>query len=64
MKKVSTIIIFNFLSIICFSQEFLGIKPEGNKTEVINKFIAKGFKVSSSSENVTTIKGTFSGTYY
>jgi hypothetical protein len=64
MKKLLTVIILNLLSIVCFSQEFLGIKPDGTKTQVINQFIAKGFKVTSSNENVTTVKGTYSGTYY
>ena len=39
MKKLSIFIICNLFAILSFSQEFLGIKPEGSKTQVVNQFI-------------------------
>jgi len=59
MKKVFVILICNLFTISTFAQEFLGIKVDGKRQEVINKFIAKGFKVTSQkgSSNVVAMEG-------
>lgn len=67
MKKVNLILLFSVISFSCFSQEFLGIKVDGPKQEVVNKFIAKGFRVKTikgGSENVTSMEGNYAGTNY
>ena len=41
-----------------YSQDFLGIKVDGNRQDCINKFLAKGFKTSIAPSNtVTSLKG-------
>jgi len=58
MKKTTIIIVLILLSAIGFSQEFLGIPVGGNRQDVVNKFIAKGFKVYLTPSNiVTSMKG-------
>lgn len=66
MKKVTMVLLFSLITIIGAGQEFLGIKPEGSRLEVVNKFIAKGFKVKpqSANQNVTSMVGNYAGTIY
>lgn len=67
MKTLNLIVLICALSVSCFGQEFLGIKVDGTKQEVINKFIAKGFKkksLPSGNDDVTSMEGTYSGTKY
>lgn len=66
MKKVTMVLLFSLITIIGVGQEFLGIKPEGSRLEVVNKFIAKGFKVKpqSANQNVTSMLGIYAGTKY
>jgi hypothetical protein len=56
-----------FLTSLGYSQEFLGIKVDGNRDEVIQKFIQKGFVMKprgSESPTVSTLTGTYSGKFF
>jgi hypothetical protein len=59
MKKGIMILLFTFLTIISFSQEFIGIKVDGNINDVVEKFKGKGLKVSNrnSTPNVISMEG-------
>ena len=58
MKKFIMILLLTTLTIISFSQEFIGIKVDGKINDVVEKFKAKGLKVSkSSSPNVISMEG-------
>ena len=60
MKKGIMILLLTFLTIISFSQEFIGIKVDGNINDVVEKFKGKGLKVSnrgSSTPNVISMEG-------
>lgn len=58
MKKATIILALNLFCILGFSQDFLGIKVGGGRQETVNKFLAKGFKVSITPSNtVTSMKG-------
>lgn len=62
MKKLSILVALVLTTMLGFSQEFLGIKVDGNRQTCINKFLAKGFKVSiPPSKTVTSMKGTVGG---
>jgi len=52
-------------SVTSRSQEVMGIKVDGLRTEVINKFKAKGFKVTGTpSVKAVTMEGTANGNKY
>ena len=59
MKKGIMILLLTFLTIISFSQEFIGIKVDGNINDVVEKFKGKGLKVTnrSSTPNVISMEG-------
>jgi hypothetical protein len=65
MKKLSFFLAMCLLSICTYSQSVFGIQVDGNKTEVVNKFKAKGFKVSTTpSETATSLSGSVDGVKY
>lgn len=45
MKKLILFTVALIVSLSSFGQEFLGVKPEGTKSEVIQQFKSKGFTV-------------------
>jgi hypothetical protein len=59
MNKGIMILLFTFLTIISFSQEFIGIKVDGKINDVVEKFKGKGLRVTSSSTtpNVISMEG-------
>lgn len=62
MKKLILTIAIAALSVASYGQEFLGIKPSGNKDYTINQFKAKGFSASpSTSETSLFMKGKVNG---
>lgn len=52
MKKLILTIAIATLSVASYGQEFLGIKPSGNKDYTINQFKAKGFTESKVSNEI------------
>lgn len=64
MKKLIIAISIVFITSNAISQEFMGVPVAGNRTEVIAKFKAKGFYVTSNKadENTVTMKGRANGT--
>ena len=60
------VLLFSLITMFSIGQEFLGIKVDGTKSEVIAKFTAKGFKVrpGSTNDNVTPMVGKISGVPY
>jgi len=65
MKKISIILAICLLSIASYSQSVFGVQVDGSKTEVINKFKAKGFKIPiTPSLTVTTLRGSIDGVKY
>jgi hypothetical protein len=65
MKKLSMFLAICLLSIVTYSQSVFGVEVDGNKTDVVNKFKAKGFKISiTPSETVTSMQGSIDGTKY
>lgn len=67
MKRINLMVAICLLSIMTYGQEFLGVKVDGTKQEVINKFIAKGFRVvpiKNGIQTATTMKGNYAGTNY
>lgn len=62
MKKLLLVLAFVALGVASYGQDFLGIKPSGNKTYTINQFKAKGFWVTSDESNMLTgMKGNLNG---
>ena len=62
MKKLIMVAIILIASMSVYSQEFLGIKVDGKKTDVVQQFKNKGFIVKSEpSKTVTTMVGTVAG---
>lgn len=58
MKKGIMILLLTFLTIISFSQEFMGIKVDGKINDVVEKFKSKGLTVSNSSRpNIISMEG-------
>ena len=65
MKKLSISLAICLLSIVTYSQSVFGVEVSGLKTDVVNKFKAKGFKIPiTPSLTVTTLQGTIDGTKY
>lgn len=67
MKKIILILFVTLLSVCSFGQEFLGIKVDGDKKSVVDKFIEKGFKIKNvkgGSDNVTSLEGSYGGNFY
>ena len=56
MKKLITLCLLA-LTTTAFSQEFLGIKVDGTKDEIVKKFSEKGFKFVSFKDNYLQLKG-------
>lgn len=56
MKKfILSAFLFSTMSI--YAQEFMGIKVDGTKTDLVTKFKAKGFKVTSNQEGSVIMDG-------
>lgn len=65
MKKVSMFLAICLLSIVTYSQSVFGVEVSGYKTDVVNKFKSKGFKiVITPSLTVTTLRGVVDGNKY
>ena len=65
MKKLSILLAVSLLTISTYSQSVFGVKVDGNKTEVVNKFKAKGFKIPiTPSATVTSLQGYVDGVKY
>lgn len=64
MKKLTILFGLTLMTTLSFSQEFLGVKPNGNKQDVINKFIQKGFKQTSKTANVVMMDGVVNNVKY
>jgi hypothetical protein len=60
MKKTITLCLALAFTISAFSQEFLGVKVDGNKDLIQKKFIEKGFKFVSYKDNYLQLKGNVS----
>jgi len=62
MKKTIILLALVITSISLYSQEFMGIKIDGNKDVLVAKYKAKGFKISvPPSENAVTMEGIVDG---
>jgi hypothetical protein len=61
MKIIVLIFAICIKSFVCYSQEFLGIKPSGNKDYTIKQFVEKGFKFEYSLENASFLNGKING---
>lgn len=64
MKRITFFICIALTTITSFGQEFLGIKVEGNREQVISLFKSKGFVLSSGndmSKNVVRMEGNAAG---
>ena len=59
MKKVLLLILLltSSISNTIYGQEFLGIKVDGSLNSVLEKFKAKGFKITSPDANTPILKG-------
>jgi hypothetical protein len=65
MKKLSILLSMCILTISTYSQSVFGIKVDGNKTDVVNKFKLKGFKIPiTPSATVTSLQGYVDGVKY
>jgi hypothetical protein len=65
MKKLSILLAVSLLTISTYSQSVFGVKVDGNKTDVVNKFKTKGFKISiTPSATVTSLQGYVDGVKY
>jgi len=61
MKKLLLVLAFVTLGVASYGQDFLGIKPTGNKDYTVNQFKAKGFYVTGNETNVVGMKGKLNG---
>lgn len=58
MKRLKLTMLFCSLNmLVAYSQEFLGIKVDGNKQLIQKKFTEKGYKYVSYSNDILTLKG-------
>jgi hypothetical protein len=65
MKKLSMFLAICLLSIVTYSQSVFGVEVDGNKTDVVNKFKAKGFKITiTPSATATSLNGYIDGVKY
>lgn len=55
MNKIIIILSFIFLANISFSQEFLGVKVNGKKADVINAYKAKGFAITKVYNDINVV---------
>lgn len=58
MKKLLTILLVLLVS-LTNAQEFMGVKVEGTKTQAIQKFLAKGFKITNQEDTWVKMLGNF-----
>ena len=63
MKKITLILAMVFVTGNCFSQEFLGVKVNGKKMDVVNAYKSKGLTVKYvfKESNVVTMSGAAGG---
>lgn len=57
MKKVSLLFVAALISLATFSQEFMGIKVDGTKEQLVAKFSQKGFTKKNELNGVLILKG-------
>ena len=61
MKKVLLVTLLFMSAFTTNAQDFLGIKPSGNKDYTINQFKAKGFKINTLGEHSVLMEGVSNG---
>jgi len=65
LKKLLVVSLFTLVAMVSFGQDFMGIKVEGKRIDVINQFKSKGFYiVKDDNPNVASLKGNVSGRTY
>lgn len=61
MKTIIVLIVTTVLSLCVNAQEFMGIKVDGSRQEILSKFKAKGFTYSTEKKNVIVLSGDVGG---